>query len=90
MEHYGINLKEFLLNSRTLTNYPSYATKEQRCSTLHEAQGIDIALGIARGMCYLQSLSVRLFLEKKDSFLEISAISTRSRFLIRGWPLARF
>lgn len=57
MEHYGMNLKEFLLNSRALNNYPSYATKEQRFSTLHEAQAIDIALGIAKGMAYLQSLS---------------------------------
>ena len=60
MEHYGMNLKELLLNSRALNNYPSYATKEQRCSTLHEAQCIDIALGVARGMCYLQSLSVNI------------------------------
>ena len=59
---YGLNLKEFLLNSRTLNNYPSYATKEQRFSTLHEAQAIDIALGIAKGMAYLQSLSVSFFL----------------------------
>lgn len=58
MEHHGMNLKEFLLNSRALNNYPSYATKEQRFSTLHEAQAIDIALGIATGMSYLQSLSV--------------------------------
>jgi len=58
MENYGLNLKEFLLNSRALNNYPSYATKEQRFSTLHEAQAIDIALGIAKGMAYLQSLSV--------------------------------
>ena len=60
MEHYGMNLKEFLLNSRALNNYPSYATKEQRFSTLHEAQAIDIALGISKGMAYLQSLSVCL------------------------------
>lgn len=53
-----MNLKEFLLNSRALNNYPSYANKEQRFSTLHEAQAIDIALGIATGMSYLQSLSV--------------------------------
>lgn len=59
MEHYGMNLKEFSLNSRALNNYPSYATKEQRFSTLHEAQAIDVALGIAKGMAYLQSLSVR-------------------------------
>ena len=58
MEHYGINLKEFLLNSRALNNYPAYAEKEPRFSTLHEAQAIDIALGIAKGMAYLQSLSV--------------------------------
>ncbi|KAI9565171.1 hypothetical protein GHT06_008947 [Daphnia sinensis] len=58
MEHYGMNLKEFSLNSRALNNYPSYATKEQRFSTLHEAQAIDVALGIAKGMAYLQSLSV--------------------------------
>lgn len=58
METYGMNLKEFLLNSRALNNYPSYASKEQRFSTLHEAQAIDIALGIAKGMAYLQSLSV--------------------------------
>jgi hypothetical protein len=62
MEHYGINLKEFLLNSRALNNYPAYAEKEQRFSTLHEAQAIDIALGIAKGMAYLQSLSVILFI----------------------------
>lgn len=58
MEHYGISLKELLLNSRALNNYPSYANKEQRFSTLHEAQAIDIALGIAKGMSYLQSLTV--------------------------------
>lgn len=61
IEHYGMSLKEFLLNSRALNNYPSYASKEQRVSTLHEAQAIDIALGIARGMSYLQSLSVMYF-----------------------------
>ena len=59
MEHYSTTLKEFLLSSRALNNYPSYAEKEQRFSTLHEAQAIDIALGIAKGMAYLQSLSVR-------------------------------
>jgi len=58
MEYYGTTLKEFLLSSRALNNYPSYAEKEQRFSTLHEAQAIDIALGIAKGMAYLQSLSV--------------------------------
>lgn len=58
VEHYGANLKEFLLNSRALNNYPEYANKEERVSTLHEAQAIDISLGIARGMAYLQSLSV--------------------------------
>lgn len=58
MEQYGINLKEFLLNSRALNNYAAYAEKEQRFSTLHEAQAIDIALGISKGMAYLQSLSV--------------------------------
>ena len=58
MEFYSINLKELLLNSRALNNYPAYAEKEQRFSTLHEAQAIDIALGITRGMAYLQSLSV--------------------------------
>ncbi|EFX71032.1 hypothetical protein DAPPUDRAFT_309238 [Daphnia pulex] len=57
-EFYGMNLKEFLLNSRALNNYPSYATKEQRFSTLHEAQAIDVGLGITKGMAYLQSLSV--------------------------------
>ena len=68
MEHYGMNLKELLLNSRALNNYPSYASKEQRFSTLHEAQAIDIALGVARGMAYLQSLSVLFFL--LDPFFE--------------------
>lgn len=58
MEYYGTTLKEFLLSSRALNNYPSYAEKEQRFSTLHEAQAIDIGLGIAKGMAYLQSLSV--------------------------------
>ena len=58
LEHYGTTLKEFLLSSRALNNYPSYAEKEQRFSTLHEAQAIDIALGISKGMAYLQSLSV--------------------------------
>ena len=58
IEYYGMNLKEFLLNSRALNNYPSYATKEQRFSTLHEAQAIDVGLGITKGMAYLQSLSV--------------------------------
>ena len=57
-EYYAMNLKEFLLNSRALNNYPSYATKEQRFSTLHEAQAIDVGLGITKGMAYLQSLSV--------------------------------
>lgn len=61
MEQYGINLKEFLLNSRALNNYAAYAEKEQRFSTLHEAQAIDIALGISKGMAYLQSLSVRSY-----------------------------
>ena len=32
IEYYGMNLKEFLLNSRALNYYPSYATNEQRFS----------------------------------------------------------
>jgi hypothetical protein len=65
-EFYGMNLKEFLLNSRALNNYPSYATKEQRFSTLHEAQAIDVGLGITKGMAYLQSLSVSFHLFSSD------------------------
>ncbi len=67
-EYYGMNLKEFLLNSRALNNYPSYATKEQRFSTLHEAQAIDVGLGITKGMAYLQSLSVSFHLLSSDKF----------------------
>jgi len=87
MENYGLNLKEFLLNSRALNNYPSYATKEQRFSTLHEAQAIDIALGIAKGMAYLQSLSVSAFLTIVMILIFYSSISncffTYFRFHIR-------
>ena len=87
MENYGLNLKEFLLNSRALNNYPSYATKEQRFSTLHEAQAIDIALGIAKGMAYLQSLSVSAFLIIVFTLIFYSSICncflTYFRFLIR-------
>jgi len=86
MENYGLNLKEFLLNSRALNNYPSYATKEQRFSTLHEAQAIDIALGIAKGMAYLQSLSVSLFLAQSHTlYVHDCILFINVRFPIKDW-----
>ncbi|XP_065572106.1 putative inactive tyrosine-protein kinase Wsck [Artemia franciscana] len=57
-ESYADPLKEVLLASRTLSKYPTYAEKEKRFSTLHEAQLIDVAIGVARGMAYLSSLKI--------------------------------
>ena len=54
LEDGAASLKQGLLDSRALVHYPAYAEKNQRVSTLAEETVLDICVGVARGMEYLQ------------------------------------
>ena len=53
------SLKNALLDSRALINYPVYASKHQRISTLTEAQIFQFLVQVADGMDYLSNQRVK-------------------------------
>ena len=53
------SLKLALLDSRALINYPVYASKHQRFSTLNEAQVFQYLIQVAEGMDYLSNQKVK-------------------------------
>ena len=53
------SLKLALLDSRALINYPVYASKHQRFSTLNEAQVFQYLIQVADGMDYLSDQKVK-------------------------------
>ena len=53
------SLKLALLDSRALINYPVYASKHQRFSTLNEAQVFQYLIQVADGMDYLSNQKVK-------------------------------
>ena len=52
------SLKQALLDSRALVNYPVYASKHQRISTVNEAQIFQFLIHVADGMDYLSHQKV--------------------------------
>ena len=52
-------IKLALLDSRALINYPVYASKHQRFSTLNEAQVFQYLMQVADGMDYLSTQKVK-------------------------------
>jgi len=52
------SLKLALLDSRSLINYPVYASKHQRFSTLNEAQVFQYLIQVADGMDYLSNQKI--------------------------------
>ena len=52
------SLKNALLDSRALINYPVYASKHQRISTITEAQIFQFLAQVADGMDYLSKQKV--------------------------------
>jgi len=53
VDHAEPSLKQFLLDSRALLNYPEYAQKNARFSTAREEVMIDILAGVASGLDHL-------------------------------------
>ena len=51
-------LKQILLDSRALKNYPVYAEKNSRFSTLSESHVIEYLIGVSKGMQHLHQMKV--------------------------------
>ena len=58
VDHAEPSLKQFLLDSRALLNYPEYAQKNSRFSTAREEVVIDMMAGIAAGLGHLHYCGV--------------------------------
>ena len=58
MDHAGPSLKQYLLDSRALLNYPEYAQKNSRFSTAREEVMIDVLAGVASGLDHLSRSNV--------------------------------
>jgi len=53
LDHAEPSLKQFLLDSRALINYPEYASKNARFSTAREELLLDMMVGVASGLEHL-------------------------------------
>jgi len=53
LEHAEPSMKQYLLDSRALLNYPEYASKNARFSTAREEMMLDLMVGLASGLDHL-------------------------------------
>jgi len=58
MENGDMNLKQLLVDSRALDNYPVYAKKNNRFSTAREETLLDLLVGVARGLDHLHKCRI--------------------------------
>ena len=82
----GMELKQFLLDSRALETHPSYAAKADRFTSLREEDALGIMVGIAQGLEHLVNSGVQI----KDLSARNVYISNNLRTKIFGFGLAEY
>ena len=81
-----MELKQFLLDSRSLVNHPSYAAKADRFTNLREEDALGMMVGIAQGLQHLVNSGVQI----KDMSARNIFISSGLRPKVFGFGLADY